>query len=263
MIPLPLYGSIQITDPDPLLPQQRDKGASINVHDDVHSSFKSAIFGFSDGLTTNINLILGVYCAISHHAAPEVARTVVLLGITGLFAGASSMACGEYLSSKAEEDSHRRELEIERRHLETIPQIERDHMKGLLKSRGLQDTTVEAVLNDVAALDLDRQVEFHARYELGIDPDDLHASASNALWMWLFFTFGALIPLVPWLICTDITWAFNASICGSVMGFVLISMYQVKGCWASFPRTLLRTLVLSAISVSLTVGANILITRRV
>ena len=92
-----VYGSINGDHAAPLAGIQ-------NVHNTVDATFKAAIFGFSDGLTTSINLVLGV--ALAHQDR----GTVVITGMAGLFAGASSMACGEWLSAQAESDSHAEEL---------------------------------------------------------------------------------------------------------------------------------------------------------
>ena len=108
----PPYGTRQDTPP----PQIH------NEHHETETTFKAAVFGFSDGLTTNITLILGVAVAHPLHS------TIVLTGLASTFAGAASMACGEWLSAKAESDNHHAELQVERSHLQAIPQEEARHM---------------------------------------------------------------------------------------------------------------------------------------
>ena len=132
-----------------------------NEHQQIGESFKAAVFGFSDGLTTSMNLVLGVALTRQSHAV------VVFTGLAGMFAGASSMACGEWLSARAENDSQRRELEREADHLRTIPAEEAAHMKQILLQYGLGPRTADAVNADIAALPLERQVTFHGKFELG------------------------------------------------------------------------------------------------
>src|SRR4029079_10924318 len=79
---------------------------------------RAAVFGVSDGLVSNVSLILGVAGA---DATPGVVR---LAGLAGLISGAVSMAAGEYVSMKAQTELFERELELERRELKRSPHAE-------------------------------------------------------------------------------------------------------------------------------------------
>ncbi|MDH4278651.1 MAG: VIT1/CCC1 transporter family protein, partial [Acidimicrobiia bacterium] len=82
----------------------------VHNHRDVQGgAARAAVFGVSDGLVSNVALILGVA------AAGTGAGTVLIAGASGLLAGAASMAAGEYVSMKAQNELVERELEIERR----------------------------------------------------------------------------------------------------------------------------------------------------
>src|SRR3989440_12927424 len=65
---------------------------------------RAAVFGISDGLVSNVALILGVAGA---SPAPGVVR---LAGLAGLIAGAVSMAAGEWVSMTAQSELLEREL---------------------------------------------------------------------------------------------------------------------------------------------------------
>src|SRR3712207_648338 len=88
-------------------------------HRDVTGgSVRAAVFGVSDGLVSNLGLILGVAGA---DPAPGVVR---LAGLAGLIAGAISMAAGEWNSMKVQAELFQRELEVERIELRRHPQAE-------------------------------------------------------------------------------------------------------------------------------------------
>ncbi len=55
-------------------------------------SFRAAVFGVNDGLVSNLSLVMGIAGA---NTEP---KFVLLAGIAGLLAGASSMAAGEFIS---------------------------------------------------------------------------------------------------------------------------------------------------------------------
>ena len=252
------YGSLQVQEDQPLLSSVEAE----NDHDGIDGSFKAAIFGFSDGLTTNLNLILGIFATISRtYSSDDIQHTVILLGMAGLFAGASSMACGEWLSAKAEYESSRRELQVEARHLRNITRVEQQHMKQLLETYGLSGETADSVNRDLSRLPIDRQVKFHGKFELGIDVDGRESPLKNALCMWVCFVCGALIPLLPWFLTSSVCVAFWCSIAGSVAGWLCISLYQVRGHYRDLPRTFLRQVVVGTLSVGVTVLANLVFVR--
>ena len=79
---------------------------------------RAAVFGVSDGLVSNVSLVLGIA------GANPGGSIVRLAGVAGLIAGSFSMAAGEYLSMTAQRELQERELEVERRSLSHSPEGE-------------------------------------------------------------------------------------------------------------------------------------------
>src|SRR4051812_36914574 len=79
---------------------------------------RAAVFGVSDGLVSNVSLILGVA------GADPGAGIVRLAGLAGLISGAVSMAAGEYVSMRAQAELLEHELEMERIELHRNPHVE-------------------------------------------------------------------------------------------------------------------------------------------
>lgn len=158
-------------------------------------ALRAAVFGMSDGLVSNVSLVLGM---AGGSASSGVVR---LAGMAGLVAGAFSMAAGEYVSMRAQAELQQRELDRERYEIARSPESEQLELAALYRSRG-----VSADLADQLAIELmaDPEIAFatHAREELGVDPDELgdpvRASASS----FVSFAVGALIPLLPWFFAT-------------------------------------------------------------
>lgn len=164
----------------------------VHDHRDVQGgAARAAIFGISDGLVSNVGLILGVA------AAEPTASTVIVAGVAGLLAGAVSMAAGEYVSVRAEAELVERELTIERVSLTRHPEMEIEELASIYRSRGIG---AEQALELAAAVMEDPEValEVHAREELGVDPahvgDPVRAAASS----FVAFSIGAVLPLLPW-----------------------------------------------------------------
>ncbi|HEY6470094.1 MAG TPA: VIT1/CCC1 transporter family protein [Candidatus Dormibacteraeota bacterium] len=152
---------------------------------------RAAVFGISDGLLTNISLILGVA-----GASPPPA-VVLLAGLAGLVAGAFSMAAGEFVSMSAQSELLQRELDVERRELERHPEAETRELAAVYRLRGVEEADArrmaEAIMKDpVVAL------EVHAREELGLRPGKTGNPWQAAGSSFVTFSIGAVIPLVPW-----------------------------------------------------------------
>ena len=184
--------------------------SSTNHHNHQDGTLKASIFGFNDGLCTNVNVVIGIYVALvqlmsrsseAHVATLQLHSTILRMGLCGLFAGASSMAAGEWLSAYAERLANRHELAKERRHHETISDDERTDLCKLLQESGLEETLASTVADAVNAMPIDQRVAFHAKYELGIDEVDVSITHTllNAVHMWIAFAVGALVPILPWV----------------------------------------------------------------
>ena len=126
---------------------------------------RAAVFGVSDGLVSNVALILGMAGAHARRGA------VRLAGIAGLIAGAFSMAAGEYISMRAQSELMQRELDVERQAIRHDPEDERRELAAIYESRGL-DAALAEELSVKMMRDPDLALETHAREELGIHPGE-------------------------------------------------------------------------------------------
>jgi len=161
-------------------------------HRDIRGgAARAAVFGISDGLTTNVSLILGVAGA---HPGPGLVR---LAGLAGLVAGAFSMASGEYVSMRAQGELLERELEMERIEIARRPENERRELAGIYRSRGVDPDVAEQMSREMMR-DPDVALQAHAREELGIDMGALGSPWQASVSSFLAFAIGALIPLLPW-----------------------------------------------------------------
>lgn len=161
-------------------------------HRDVRGgAARAAVFGISDGLVSNVGLILGVAGA---NPAPSVVRVA---GLAGLIAGAISMAAGEYNSMKVQRELFLRELELERREHVRNPHVETVELSYIYQSRGVDPDRARELAEQMMR-DPDIALQTHAREELGIDPNGLGSPVQAAFSSMLAFTAGAVIPLLPW-----------------------------------------------------------------
>jgi VIT1/CCC1 family predicted Fe2+/Mn2+ transporter len=170
---------------------------------------RAAVFGVSDGLVSNVALILGMAGA---HASVGAVR---LAGIAGLVAGAFSMAAGEYVSMRAQSELLLRELDVERQAIRHDPEDERRELAAIYESRGL-DSTMADELSAKMMRDPEIALETHAREELGIDPGQTGNPVQAAFSSFVMFAMGAFIPLLPWLITSGTTATLWSVVLGAV-----------------------------------------------
>jgi VIT1/CCC1 family predicted Fe2+/Mn2+ transporter len=170
---------------------------------------RAAVFGVSDGLVSNVALILGM--AGAHVSA----GAVRLAGIAGLIAGSFSMAAGEYISMRAQSELMLRELDVERQAIRRDPEVERKELAAIYESRGV-DAALAEELSVKMMRDPDIALETHAREELGILPGETGKPLQAASSSFVTFAIGAFIPLLPWLITSGAAATWGSVVLGAV-----------------------------------------------
>jgi hypothetical protein len=137
------------------------------------SALRAAVLGANDGLLSNFSLVMGV-------AGAQVSgKTVLVIGLAGLLAGAGSMAMGEWVSVRSVRELAGHQLDIEARELQEIPDEEREELALIYEVRGLPSEQARALAERQSA-DRSTALDTLAREELGIHPEELGGSATVA-----------------------------------------------------------------------------------
>jgi VIT1/CCC1 family predicted Fe2+/Mn2+ transporter len=161
-------------------------------HAEEHLSFRSnwlraAVLGANDGILSTSSLVLGVAASGASRSA------IVTAGVSGLVAGAGSMAAGEYVSVSSQRDTEEADLRLEASELADDPEGELAELAGIYEARGLEPELAARV---AAALSARDALAAHARDELGLPEDrrarPLQAAGASAL----SFAIGAILPLL-------------------------------------------------------------------
>lgn len=212
---------------------------------------RAAVFGVSDGLTTNVALILGVAGA---HPAAGVVR---LAGLAGLVGGAFSMAAGEWVSMRAQAELLERELAIERQSLARSPDQERRELAAIYRARGIDGRTADSMARQVMS-DPELALEVHAREELGVDPHSLGSPVAAALSSFATFSVGALVPLVPWFFGHGMA-SVIASLVAAAIAAVLVGVALARFTGKSAVFAAARQLAITAAASAVTYGIGALV----
>jgi vacuolar iron transporter family protein len=224
---------------------------SAAVHTEQHRQIaggwvRAGIFGVSDGLVTNISLILGFAGANPGH---DVVR---LAGLAGLVAGGFSMASGEYLSMRAQKELLEYEIDVERRSIAASPEDEQQELREIFEGRGIEPDLAERLSIDLMR-DPDLALRTHAREELGVDPSATGNPWAAAFSSLLAFAVGAFVPLLPWLWSAtgnETVWSIVLAGVGSATVGGLIGWFTRRG----VVRWALRQTVIAALAAAVTYG---------
>lgn len=216
-------------------------------HRDVSGgAARAAVLGVSDGLVTNVSLILGVAGA---HPGGSFVR---LAGLAGLVAGAWSMAAGEFVSMRAQGELLERELALERYELDRNPMREWRELARIYERRGLEAGAADEMAAHMMR-DPETALETHAREELGINPSALGSPVQAAVSSFLSCAAGAFVPLVPWLFIRGVPAVVTSVVLGAVTA-VLIGLALAAFTGRSRIRTMARQLVLLIAAAGVTYG---------
>ena len=213
-------------------------------HRNVHGGLaRAAIFGVSDGLTTNISLVLGVAAAST---GPGFVR---LAGLAGLLAGSFSMAAGEYVSMRAQAELFARELRVEEEAISADPDTERRELARIYRFRGLRSGLADEVASQLMR-DPGQALESHAREELGIRQDRLGSPFGAAASSLASFAVGAAVPLLPWYVATGTT-AVLASVALGAVAALSVGVAIGIATGRSRLRSALRQLMITALAAGI------------
>ncbi len=156
-------------------------------------TLRAVIFGVSDGLVSNLSLVMGVAGAASGNPS-----FILLAGIAGLLAGAFSMAAGEYISMQSQRELFERQIALERAEMEAMPEEEEAELAASYRAKGFTAdeaaTIAHRIFRDPAAA-----LDMLVREELGLDPDELGSPWGAAAGSFVAFAVGAVIPVIPYL----------------------------------------------------------------
>lgn len=202
------------------------------------------MFGVSDGLVSNMGLVLGIA------GADPVPAAVRLAGLAGLVSGAISMAAGEYNSMQVQADLLQRELDLEARELRRRPGIETAELAEMYESRGLPRDGAQS-LAEAVMRDPDLALEVHAREELGIDPNELGRPLGAAVSSFVTFSIGALVPTVPWFFGGG-TGAIVASMVLGLVAAVVVGVVVGRSTGRRLPRAVGRQVAATIVPATLT-----------
>jgi VIT1/CCC1 family predicted Fe2+/Mn2+ transporter len=159
-----------------------------NLHHRTHRAgwLRAAVLGANDGLVSTAALMIGV-------AAAGKTDLLMTVGLAGISAGAMSMAVGEYVSVRSQNDVEESDRQLEIEHLATDPEGELVELQHIYIARGLSPELALTVAQEMHKKD---PLAAHLRDELGQHPHTKARPVQAAIASALSFTAGGFVPFL-------------------------------------------------------------------
>ena len=217
-----------------------------NLHHRTHRAgwLRAAVLGANDGLVSTASLMIGL-------AAARVSdSSLITAGIAGISAGAMSMAVGEYVSVRAQNDVEESDRLLEIEHLAADPEGEFLELVEIYVHRGLTRELAREVVEQMHAKD---PLEAHLRDELGQFESTKARPVQAAIASALSFTVGGLVPFAGAFAPT--AGAVAVSIVGFTMaGLLATGIISARSSGASVFKPTVRVMIGGCLGMAITAG---------
>lgn len=208
---------------------------------------RAAVLGSNDGLVSTSSLMIGI-------AAANKSDFLITAGLAGIAAGAMSMAVGEYVSVKSQNDIENADREIEIKQLATDPAGEFEELVHIYMQRGLSKDLATEV---VTAMHKQDALEAHLRDELGHFDHTRARPMQAAIASAVAFTTGGLVPLVGALLFSS-NQVFSILIFTGI-GLLGAGFISAKIASSPIPKTIMRIFIGGALGIAITAGIGWLV----
>ena len=209
---------------------------------------RASVLGANDGILATASIVSGM-------AAGGASREAILLaGLAGLVAGATSMATGEYVSVSSQTDTENADLAREKRELVQNPKFETEELAQIYVARGVELSLARQV---AAQLTVHDALGAHARDELGVSEITVAKPIQAALASAASFTCGAILPLIVAILSPPgiIVWSVIAS---TLLSLAVLGVLGARTGGAGVLKPTLRVLFWGSLSLGLTTLVGLL-----
>lgn len=156
------------------------------------SALSDIILGGQDGLVNVLGVILGVAAATGD------TYVIMVAGLAATFAESVSMAAVAYTSTLADADYYESEREREYRHIQEVPNLEKEEIRAIYRAKGFSEDLLERIVDTITASP-DVWVAVMMSEELQLQPVDRRTAFRSAIIVGIAAIIGSLIPLVPFM----------------------------------------------------------------
>jgi len=215
---------------------------------------KEVIYGGIDGIVTTFAVVAGFSgAAFSNETTTQLSFMVVLLfGLANLFADATSMGLGNFLSVRSEKDLYNTARAKEQLEVQTNTHMEYQETITILMQKGYSEGDATAMA-DLYKKNEDYWVDFMMNHELEMpDVRDENPIYTGLVTFLSFLVFGS-IPLLPFMVPIETTasTAFELSILGTFTALVLLGLLKWRVVGAGIWKSLFEVVIVGVVAAGI------------
>ncbi len=196
----------------PPTPSVSADGVAYEAHVGMSRQYwRDIVLGVNDGLVSMFLLAAGVV------GGGLTAEQVLLTAVAGAIAGSISMAAGEYLATKSQEEVLDSEIALEKVHISHFRDQEVDQLRGFFADMGVTDDDMDGV---VAAFSRSDETLLNAMksLEFGVADSERRSPYMAMLMSGALFLVGSAPSVLPFVLTDDtgvgLAWAAALSMLG-------------------------------------------------
>lgn len=192
----------------------------------LSASLREIVYGGNDGIVTTFAVVAG-FAGAAHGDSPVQlgALAVLIFGFANLFADATAMGLGSFLSSRAERDVYAAQRAKEIGEIGRSPAFERREIVELFEEKGVARDDAEALATTYIRYP-ELAADFMMQHEIGLsDPGDDQPALNGLMTFVSFLVFG-IIPLIPYILLPPVAGTFHLSIAATFGALILLGLLR-------------------------------------
>jgi len=186
---------------------------------------REIVYGGNDGIVTTFAVVAGFAGAGAEGAATVGSIADLLFGLANLFADATSMGLGAFLSARSHADVYTATRTRELQEIADNPESERREIFEILRSKNVPDADI-AQFAELYLRNPEILADFMMQYEIGMDDPRDGSPARDATATFLAFLFFGAIPLVPYFLREPDQAAFHLSVGATFLALALLGVLR-------------------------------------
>jgi len=215
----------------------------IEKHFTAGDTVRDVIIGMSDGLTVPFALAAGLSGVAASTAI------VVTAGLAEIAAGSISMGLGGFLAARSDAEHYASERLREEREVVEMPQAERLEVQQVFQDYGLTEEQSKPLVEALAARPT-AWVDFMMRFELGMEKPNSNRALTSALTIALAYIAGGFVPLLPYILFTNVATAQIASVIATLAALLIFGYVKARLTGAPPVRGALQTALVGGLAAA-------------
>lgn len=215
----------------------------VEKHFTASETVRDIVIGMSDGLTVPFALAAGLSGAV------ESSAIIVTAGLAEVAAGAIAMGLGGYLAARTDAEHYVSERAREEKETEEMPEKEAAEVAEVLRSYGLEDNKVTAVVDSIRA-NKKRWVDFMMRFELGLEEPDPKRAGRSAFTIAASYIAGGLVPLLPYFFIRSVHSALIGSVIVTLLALLVFGYIKGRFTTAKPFRSAWQTVIVGGLAAT-------------